>query len=327
MKETILLIDGDTVAFRAAAVTEKREIKVTHRESGKYKFFKTRTEFKKRLIEKNGNTDAIVDYEIEDVQTPEPIQNSLHVVKSVISKLFSSFEPDELIIYIGGKDNFREKLPLPSKYKGNRSNMLRPVNLDEIKSYIIKKYKAKSPVGIEADDAVNIKAYIELQKGNEVIIASNDKDTLQSEGLKMFDYTKENPQLVSIPEIGEIYVKGTECKGSGLKFFAYQLLCGDTTDNYKPTEVCGVKFGATSAFKLLDPLETKPEILQAVVDQYKKWYPDIVTYTSWDGKEITTNWEGMLDLYFACAYMHRKLNDKTTWKEFFKERGWNESNE
>jgi len=325
MKETILLVDADTVAFRAAAVCEKRSVDVTHIPSGKVKTFKTRTEFKTRLTEKNGDLDSLKDYSFTDVQTPESVANALQAAKSIMTKIFTSIEPDDMIVYIGGKDNFREKLPLPSKYKGNRGDMLRPILLDEVKGYITRKYKAKSPVGIEADDAINIRGYEELAKGNSVIIASNDKDTFQSEGLKMFDYTKEKPFIFDIPTIGDIKVKGAECKGAGLKFFAYQLLCGDTTDNYKPTEICKARFGATSAFKLIQPLQTQPEILDAVVQKYREWYPDIVTYTAWDGKEITTNWEGMLDIYFACAYMHRKKNDTTTWKEFFKERGWNES--
>lgn len=324
MNETILLVDADTVAFRAAAVTQKREIEVTHNPTGKIKRFDTRTEFKARLLEKNA-IESLSDYSIVDIQTPEPVANALQAAKSIMTKLFTAIEPDDMIVYIGGKDNFREKLPLPSKYKGNRATMLRPVLLDEVKSYITKKYKAKSPVGIEADDAINIRGYEELAKGNSVIIASNDKDTFQSEGLKMFDYTKDKPFIFDIPEIGSLTVKGAECKGAGLKFFAYQLLCGDSTDNYKPTEVCKARFGATGAFKLVQPLESTAEILSAVVQKYKEWYPDIVTYNSWDGKEITTNWEGMLDLYFQCAYMKRSKDDPSNWKLFFKERGWDEN--
>lgn len=324
MSETILLVDADTVAFRAAAVCEKRSVDVTHIPSGKVKTFKTRTEFKNRLTEKNGNLDSLKDYSFADVQTPESVANALQAAKSIMTKIFTSIEPDDMIVYIGGKDNFREKLPLPSKYKGNRGDMLRPVLLDEVKSYITRKYKAKSPVGIEADDAINIRGYEELAKGNSVIIASNDKDTFQSEGLKMFDYTKEKPFIFDIPEIGSLTVKGAECKGAGLKFFAYQLLCGDNTDNYKPTEICKARFGATGAFKLIQPLESSAEILEAVVQKYKEWYPDVVTYNTWDGKEITTNWEGILDLYFQCAYMKRSKDDPSDWKLFFKERGWNE---
>lgn len=325
MSETILLVDADTVAFRAAAVCEKREIVVERIRDGKSRVFKTRTDFKEYLTNQYGSSEMFNEYLIKDLQTPEPVANALQAAKSIMTKIFTSIEPDDMIVYIGGKDNFREKLPLPSKYKGNRGDMLRPLLLNEVKTYLTRKYKAKSPVGIEADDAINIRGYEELAKGNSVIIASQDKDTLQSEGLKMFDYTKEKPFIFDIPEIGSLTVKGTECKGAGLKFFAYQLLCGDKTDNYKPTEICKVKFGAASAFKLIQPLESSAEILGAVVQKYKEWYPGVVTYTAWDGKEITTNWEGILDIYFACAYMHRKKNDTTTWKEFFKERGWNES--
>lgn len=324
MSETILLVDADTVAFRAASVLETRNIEVKHIPTGKVKVFKNRTEFKDRLITKYGSLEMLKDYSIEDIQTAEPLGNALQVVKSIMSKIFTAIEPDDMIVYIGGKDNFREKLLLPSKYKGNREGMLRPLLLNEVRNYVTTKYKAKSPIGIEADDALNIKGYEELAKGNKVIIASPDKDTLQSDGLYMFDWTKDNPSVVPIPEIGNLRVKDSTCKGDGLKFFAAQLLVGDVADGYRPTEICKVRFGAKSVYNLLQPLQTKEEILNAVVQKYKEWYPDIVNYTSWDGNEITTNWEGILDLYFKCVYMHRKKNDKTTWKEFFKERGWNE---
>lgn len=325
MNETILIVDGDSVAFRAAAVCEARTVNVTHNLTGKSKIFKTRTEFKNRLTEKHGNLDNIKDYSFVDVQTPEPVANALQAAKSIMTKIFTSIEPDDMIVYIGGKDNFREKLPLPSKYKGNRSDMLRPILLDEVKSYVTRKYKAKSPVGIEADDAISIRGYEELKKGNTAIIGSQDKDTFQSEGLKMFDYTKEKPFIFDIPTIGDIVVKGAECKGAGLKFFAYQLLCGDTTDNYKPTEACSARFGATSAFKLIQPLVSKAEIVTAIVEKYKEWYPAEVNYVAWDGTEVTTDWQGMLDLYFQCAYMKRSKDDPSDWKLFFKERGWNEN--
>lgn len=325
MKDTVLLIDGDTVAFRAAAITEERKVKVIHQPSGKSKVFKTRTEFKEDLQKRKGNLDLLDNYSFEDFQIAEPKQNAFHIARSIVSKLFQSIEPDAMEIYIGGEDNFREKLPLPSKYKGSREDSIRPINLTEVKDYITRKFDAKSPVGIEADDAINIRAYEELAKGNDVIIASNDKDTLQSEGVKFFDYTKEKPEIILVPEIGEIHKHKTVCKGSGLKFFAYQLLCGDVVDNYKPTEICKARFGVTAAVKLLEPLKTKEEILDAVVQQYKKWYPDIVTYTTWDGYEITTNWQGILDIYFQAAYMKRSWDDPSDWKKFFKERGWNET--
>lgn len=319
----VALVDADVVAFRAAAATEKREVQVLHKPSGKVKTFDTRTEFKERLIEK-GTLDQLEDYTFTDTQTPTIFKITQNTVDSLVNKIREALEPDTLELYVGGKGNFRDNLPLPSKYKGNRDTMLRPLNLKETKRYLYKKLGAEVVNGIEVDDMVSIRAYEELAKGNTPVICTNDKDTNQAEGVYVYDWTTEGSSPILIPELG--YVKLTKnnvVKGEGLKFFASQLILGDASDGYKPTEASTARFGAKSAFKLLDPLVDSKNVLEAVIELYKGWYPDIVTYKTWDDKEITTDWEGMLDIYYGCAYMLRSRNDKTTWKEFFKERGAN----
>lgn len=325
MKEIVVLMDADVLAYRAAAVTEKREVEVLHEPSGKSKRFDTRTEFKKSLEEKKGNLDKLPEYSFKDIQTPMHMSVTGNIINGIIEKIKIKFEPDVFEMYIGGVNNFRESLPLPKKYKGNRDSMIRPLNLKETKKFLEGK-GAKVINDIEADDMLSIRAYEELAKGNTVYICTNDKDTDQADGIWVYDWTDKDAEPYLVPAIGNIELtKHNTIKGVGLKFFAAQLLVGDDADFYKPTDACSSRFGTKSCVKLLQPLETSKEILDAVVMQYQKWYPDVVTYTTWDGKEITTNWEGMLDLYFGCAYMHRKRNDKTTWKEFFIERGWNES--
>lgn len=329
MKETVVLVDGDVLAFRAAAGNEERSIEVLHTPTGKTKTFTNRRNLKARLKEKfpENWADKLKDYEISDVQTASDISFCCYTIKQRLKKLKEVFDADRVELYLDGGNNFREKLPLPKKYKGNRSNSIRPVHLEAVKEYMRKVQHAVSVDGVETDDVVNIRAYQELRKGNRAIIASNDKDTLQSEGIIFYDYTKDSPSAFLIPEIGEVHKEGSEIKGCGLKFFAFQLLFGDPVDNYSPTDICGVRYGKTSAFKDLVNLTTKEEILTKVTDKYKEWYPDAVTYTSWSGSSITADWEGILDLYFKCAYMQREWDDQTTWKEFFTTRGWtNDSN-
>ena len=321
----VALVDADVVAFRASAATEKRQVQVLHKPSGKVKLFDTRTEFKERLQEK-GASDKINDYEFTDVQSPAVFKITQNTVDSLVNKIGQALEPDSLELYVGGKGNFRDNLPLPSKYKGNRDTMLRPINLKETKKYLQNKLGAEVVNGIEVDDMVSIRAYEELAKGNTPVICTNDKDTNQAEGVYVYDWTTEGSSPILIPELGYVKLnKNNAIKGEGLKFFASQLILGDASDHYKPTEVSTARFGAKSAVKLLDPLVDSKSVLEAVVARYKEWYPDVVTYNTWSGTEITTNWEGMLDIYYSFAYMLRSRNDKTTWKEFFIERGWNES--
>lgn len=320
--ETVLIVDADVIAFRSAAAAETRSVDVTHEPSGRTKRFSNRTEFKD-LLKKKGTIDKLPEYTFKDIQETQGSSTACNIAANILEKIKQKIEPDRIELYVGGKDNFRNLLPLPSKYKGNREDNLLPVHLKEVKRFLVQK-SAEIVNGIEVDDMVNIRAYEELSKGNIPIVCTNDKDQNQAEGVLVYNWTLEDAEVKKIPEIGSLELIKGKCKGSGLKFFAFQLLNGDPVDNFKPCEIAGVKFADTSAYNILKDLNTKEEILEAVVQKYKEWYPEIVTYTTWEGFEISTNWQGILELYWQCAYMHRKINDRTTWEEFFKERGWSE---
>ena len=324
MKKTTLLVDGDIIAYRAAAAAEKKTVKVIHK-SGQSKVFKTRTEFKK-FLEGRNQSERIVEYEFEDQTEVDPIEYVLNTVKVMLSKLDTITFADKREVYISGKENFRTNLLLPTKYKANRDDAVRPKHLEAAKQYLLDHQDGIKAVKIEADDILNIRAYEEIEKGNIAIIGSNDKDTYQSEGVFMFDFTKENPTLFEIPVVGELRKVNTQYKGEGLKFFAHQLLAGDVADCYCPYYLAkkhfGVVYGAASAYKDIKDLDFQDEILSKVVERYKEWYPEPFDYTAWDGTEVKgATWETMLDLYFRAAYMKRSWTDPSNWKQFFAERG------
>lgn len=325
MKETVLLIDGDVIAYRAAAVCEKRTVVVKHNKSGAEKVFNTRREFKAYLKERNWEH-RIDEYSFTDVQTPDDISNCLHSIKTTIGKLESITFADRKEIYIGGKENFRSKLLLPKEYKGSRKDAIRPLMLNQAKEYLLEYQGAAKATKIEADDILNIRAYEELNKGNVAIIGSNDKDTLQSEGIFMYDWTVEEPKIVEIPVIGDLRKVNQYCKGEGLKFFAYQLLAGDTADEYVPYQlaksVFGSKYSANKAYEDIKNLDFADEILNKVIEVYKRLYPEPFDYVAWDGTKVkNADWKSMLDLYFKCAYMKRSWTDPSDWRIFFAERG------
>ena len=317
---TILLVDGDVVAYRMAAAVEKRSVVVTHKASDTSKEFANRTEFKAFL--KAAKREFVADaYDIVDVQTPEDASHCMFNIKKTLSYIESATFADQLEIHVSGKGNFRDELLAPKKYKWNRKDTIRPVYLTEAKEYIVNKYKAKVSSGMEADDTLNIRAYEEIAKGNHPIISSNDKDTLNSSGVSFYDWTQETPELFEIPSIGWLTLNKSTVKGCGLKFFAYQLLNGDSVDGYKPSEAAGGGYGSTSAFKALDSLWEPPEILGEVIRQYKEWYGDGITYTAWNGTEVTATWQDMLSLYFKFAYMKRSWNDPSDFRLFFADQG------
>jgi len=313
----IAVIDTDGVIYRSAAASEKRTVLVTHNPTGIQKEFKTRTEFRDMLKLKL-KSDKEHEYTFEDVQTPEPIENCLHTVNSQMKKIKDKTAADVCVYVVGGEFNFRDCLLLPSKYKGHREDMLTPVYRKQAKEYVINKFNAEVTLGEESDDAVIYKGY-ELQKaGHEVVVVSMDKDSLQADGLTLFDfstdkYTENTDHWFKTEKKNKV----NKPYGSGVGFLAYQLCCGDTSDHYKPTELCGAKYGVMSFAKDVADCKTAEDYLKVVVQKYKEWYPEPITYTAWNSTVVTKDWKGMLDLYFKTAYMKRTKDDKSCSIEFF----------
>ena len=325
MSKRINLVDGDIIAFRAAAANEKRSVLVKHLPTGKEKAFDTRTDFRKMLKGKKGDNwkDYEQDYFFTDVQEAADVSHALATIRNQLDKLKSSTGASRQEIFVGGSENFRSTLPLPTQYKGSRGDFLRPVHLIEAKHYLEHTKKAEISVGIEADDLLSIRGYEILKEGHEPVICSLDKDTYQGSGLSIYNWTDQMPEVFKVPDTGYLVDLGKQgIKGCGFKFLCFQLIWADPVDNYKATEVAGIRYGAKSAFKDLNSLTTNAELCNKVVEKFKLWYPGDVQYTSWSGAAIKTDWKGMLDLYYKCVYMLREHNDKITWEEFFLEKGW-----
>lgn len=306
---TTLILDGDSIAYRCAAAVEERGILVKHKPSGKSMEFKTRTEFKDHMA--NRNKTITEDYEIEDTQDPGSVSIVLRTMRQHIEKVANACNASEVIIYAGERDNFRAELPLPSKYKGNRTGLIRPLHLGAAKAYLRNSLGAKLAIGHEVDDACCIAAYEAKAKGDRAVMYWYEKDQNSFDGIYLLKQDGEEFHETLVPSLGNLWKDKTEIRGLGFKFLAYQWIFSDPVDAYRASEVSKTvkRFGKGSAFKILDPLSTEQEVAQAIVDQFKKFYPEPVTYSDWTGKEQTKNWKEMLDMYFKCARMKRSEND------------------
>ena len=302
MKPTIVIYDGDALSYRASAATEKRTVEVTHVPTGKTKIFKTRTECKAALNAKQKVFEPDV-YKFKDLQEPEPISHTINIMKNQISKINDALFADEYLICLSGKTNHRDDLPLPSKYKGNREGLIRPLNLQEAKMHLYKHHPSLVALHREADDDLIIKGYEYQAKGYEVILASQDKDARAYSGLTLLDFTQDNPKLELMPEFGYLEDTGKKITGVGFLWFAMQWLNGDSTDNYKPSELSRKKFGEKSAYYLLKDSKNEKEAIEAVVKQYKDWYGNGVKYVDCFGVERFVKHDFLLDIYYRCARM------------------------
>lgn len=306
MSDTVIaVIDGDEVAFQIAAACETRTIKVTNKLNGESSSFKHRTELKKFLHGLEVPEDF---FEIGDVQTADDIANSLHTVKVVVDNIKAACKAGEIEMYLSGKDNFRDSIPLPSKYKGGRADSIKPILLQDIRAYLVKKYRAVTVDGEEVDDVVCHRMWDGYKSKQKVVGVTVDKDACSNSGWLYNRDKMTEPEFID--GLGNLYIDGkNKVRGQGRKFGYLQWIIGDPTDSYNPSEVAKVKYGEKSGYKLLEPLQTDKECIQAIYDLYKTWYPAEVKYTDWQGNEVVTDAIGMMQMYMDCYRMRRSKDD------------------
>ena len=324
MSKRLLIVDGDLVAYHHAAAAETRTIIAKHLKSGREKEFSTRTELKKFLAGKEIEFKP-EDYEITDHQHPVDISFANATVKQSIEKLLESTWCDEVEIYLGSGKTFRHDLPLPTPYKNNRADNIKPVHLTAVRNYLRRKYKAKVvDNGLEVDDVVTIRAYECLQNGQEAVLASVDKDSYQCQGVALYNWLADEPKIELIPDVGSLYKVKTTVKGTGLMFLALQVLSGDSADTYKGYELSNVSYGPAKAMKALQDCTTEQQILKVLISEFKRLYPEPFEYTDCHGvKHEEADWFDMLNLYWQCAWMKRSWDDVSSFMQYSMERGVN----
>ena len=304
---SLCVIDGDIVGFKAAAACETRFIRAVHTESGKEKEFKHRTEFRSWLKTQDKWQEG--DFTVIDDRQVEDIANCLHTIKVMVNNIFESSGCDDLKIVVQGDGNFRDELPLPTKYKGGRQDMIRPLHLKEAQSYLISKYKAERANGQEGDDILAAYAYEGFKSKKKIVQCTTDKDAKQCAGwLYNWDKMQEPIFIQGLGKL-EINSKG-KLDGYGRKWLYYQATCGDPSDSYNPAELAKAKYGEKSFYKDFTELETDKACWLKMEEIYKKWYPETFTYTAWDGVNHTVDHIDIMQIYMDCAHMRRWEGDQ-----------------
>jgi hypothetical protein len=163
------------------------------------------------------------------------------------------------------RPNFRLAIAKIKKYKGNRDKAEKPYHFKNLRAYMLSQFPCILAIGLEADDLLGAAA-----SSPDVVICSRDKDLRQVPGVHFTwqcgKQPQEGPTTVSDP--GELIVSpdGKKVKGSGLKFFFYQMLVGDPTDNIPGCPGIGPK----KAIPVLEGTSTESEMLEAVSNLYKE---------------------------------------------------------
>lgn len=171
-----LLFDGDILRYRLGFVCQHTKYYLFQKGHEKYGPIAT-------------NLDKDVAYEkaiedpklyVKEFTVAEHKAKCLHTVKlqlqSVLDKL--DVDRDDCIVFLSGKDNFRDNLV--DYYKANRDRAKRPLHYNTITEYLVNYWNASIYDKIEADDALGIEQMKHYNEGmdftEQTCICTLDKD-------------------------------------------------------------------------------------------------------------------------------------------------------
>lgn len=325
---TRLCFDYDTIKYTVGFASENRSIIATNKLTGNSLTLKNRTALKEHLDSFNMNRESpllITEFDIDDIQEPLSPDVVSKILTNTVNNIVKHLQGKEYYGYIGRGKVFRHHLAKIKEYKGGRSS-LKPVNLQLIEEMLLERFNGKIATDdLEADDWLSIDSYAAWKdwsktrhQKDRLIVVTEDKDALQCGGSHLFNPTKMTLPFTIKNELGEVSLReDTTAKtitGWGRKFLYAQMLLGDSVDNYSPTALVAKdnphkRFGDVGCFNLLNKLNTDEDCLKAIVEQYRKWYPKPVTFTSHDGNEYTYSWLEVANEIWQLARMKRFVGD------------------
>ena len=309
------IIDADFIKYMAAAVGEKRSILVTNKHTGEEHKFKTRTEFYGRSKTTVGgwlanynlakNTDLTKDdFIIIDIQDKLDFSNCTNVIDLQIKKALNAIGTNKYKTFIGRGDSFRVERSTLMKYKGQRTEMLKPLYLKEVEQYIIDKYNAEIVTGIEADDQCVIECY----KKPSNILVGIDKD-YYGQPVRFYNVNTA-VGIINCDCFGRLTLNDKkEVKGYGRMHLYYQVCAGDKSDNYFANAASDVKWADMSAYNALKDCKNDKEAWLAIENVFKLLYPEPKAIIGWRGNSINIDWEYVMNECFDMARMLRNPVD------------------
>ena len=259
MKRTAL-IDFDVLVYRCGFAAQHKEYYVydkTAMDMGWVAMFQYKKDALSFIKE---DTDLYITENL----IVEPEENAFHNIKASVHSIMVNTRSDDYIGYLSGDNNFRYKIATHLPYKGNRDPDAKPVHYDALRKYILMQYNAEIVDGMEADDALGINQYENLEKEKEeTIICTIDKDLNMIPGWHYNFVTQECFHIDHLEAIRNFYK---------------QLLTGDlATDNIQG--IYGI--GPVKADKLLKDCADEYEMYEVVSKIYEEKWP-------------TTNWQAAL---------------------------------
>ena len=249
----------------------------------------------------------------------EALVNIKHSAKSVIAKALRELGTHKYESYIGYGGRMREDISTLMQYKGNRKNTLKPLVMDDVVEYLTDSFNSQPVYHIENDDKVVMRAYGD----SNAVVVGVDKD-FYGQPCKFFNADRPEEGIVDCDCFGELREYSSsksKAIGHGRIFLYWQLLAGDTSDNYKANCFSDVKYAGAGAFKDLKDCKDDKEALERVIEVFKRLYPEPKVVTGWRGNDFLIDWLYVAREQFKMAAMLRYEGDARTLDTEFEEYG------
>lgn len=185
-------------------------------------------------------------FSTEGMEPEDAEHKAEELIEEIMEATMFDPDPDALLVFITGPDNFRYEIATIAPYKGNRSASAKPQHFYHLRDYLVSEWDAEVSQGEEADDLI---AKAATRLGPSSIIASVDKDFMQVP-CKFYNFGKKE------------FIEVTEFEG--LTFFYTQILTGDRADNIKG--LAGI--GPVKAKRIIEGATTEQELYDKVLAAY-----------------------------------------------------------
>lgn len=227
----------------------------------------------------------------------KPVDDVLEIlmyrIEEICEKVGATEPP---LLFLTGKDNFRHKIAKQKEYKGNRKQA-KPFHYNNARALLRGRWNAQVVDGMEADDMLSVTQMDALLKDLPTIICSRDKDLRQVPGWhyswETWNSGEKKPEYID--PVGYLTLdkskKTPKLLGGGYKFFAAQVLMGDSTDNIPGME----KIGPVNAYNYLKDIE---EIAQC---------DEALKYIFWE--MYGEGYQPLLEEQINLVWMIRELKD------------------
>lgn len=313
----VVIVDADMLVYRTSAAVETRSVKAAV--EGKEVEFPTRTLLKEYCAEVGVE---YKDIEVSDHHENEHISTCLSTLKKSVRNIYRELNATHVIFLLGGSNNFRLDLPLPTQYKASRKEMRKPDYLKDCRAFLNKHYDTFIMTGLEADDCCQgLSEHIINNTDAWGCGYSVDKDyrTAMKKNRYYNPVTKELVELSG--GLGSLSISKNKIVGDGLQFLMYQCFSGDPSDNFSPKQFFNTRFGDKSYYNHFKDCANEKELLETWIAKWKELLPESIEFVDWQGNKQEHDWLSLANLYMRCPMMLMHPNDTTTFSTLLERYG------